>query len=211
MKAKRTRTIVGQPVVLAGFAAVGRVWLNEIKKWMVVLVVPMLISSMVYGYVSSDYTWYTYNGSEYAATFAAGPWDDVEAEAAAIGADLVTINDDAENVWLTDNFEFAKVPGHSAIWIGYHEVSGAWEWVSGEPVTYAGQLCNSCFLDPGPHMYLHTSSHAHPSTWNYNVWHDTLTDHYLRGIIEVPEPTTLSLLGLGAAGLVTLLRKRRGA
>jgi hypothetical protein len=159
---------------------------QKMKRLMISLVM-MVMSSVAHAYVYSDYTWHTYNGHQYAATFTVGPWEPVQAEAAAIGANLVTINDAAENAWLTEIFDEIVIPGHYDIWIGLREDGGVWSWLSGEPVTY-WNVCDWCFRDPGPHMYLHTASHTYPGTWNYNNWHDTRPTHHLHGIIEISEP-----------------------
>lgn len=136
---------------------------------------------------STLYDWVTYNGHYYAATFVVGPWEDVQAEAFSIGANLVTINDSEENAWLTEHFGDRTRPGTAGIWIGLHKVGGEWAWVSGELITYESPWCTWCALyDTGSHAYLHTASHSEAGTWNNNIWHDTQQSHYLNGIIEVP-------------------------
>jgi len=154
------------------------------KRLVISLVATMAISSMAYGYEYSDYTWHSYNGHQYAATFEVGPWVNVQAEAAAIGENLVTINDLLENAWLTETFD----GGFQEIWIGLRKVDGEWAWLSGEPITY-WNVCEDCFREPGLHMYLHTASHWAPGTWNYNNWHDTRPSHYRPGIIEISDPS----------------------
>lgn len=59
-------------------------------------------------------------------------WEDARAQAAAEGAYLVTINDEAEQKWLQAVF------GNQPIWIGLNDVAteGEWQWDNGEPVTY---------------------------------------------------------------------------
>ncbi len=59
-------------------------------------------------------------------------WEDARAQAAAEGAYLVTINDEAEQKWLQAVF------GNQPIWIGLNDVAteGKWQWDNGEPVTY---------------------------------------------------------------------------
>ncbi len=159
------------------------------KKYMIALAMMLLMSSAAHAYVYSDYTWYTYNGHQYAATFVVGPWEEVQAEAYANGWNLVTINEEAENNWLTAQFD-GILPSHHCIWIGLRRVDGEWAWVSGEPVSYDPPWCTWCYnYGTGSHAYLHTASHSVSlGTWNNNYWHDTRADHYLRGIIEIPEP-----------------------
>lgn len=59
-------------------------------------------------------------------------WEDARTQAAAEGAYLVTINDEAEQKWLQSVF------GNQPIWIGLNDVvtEGEWQWDNGEPVTY---------------------------------------------------------------------------
>ena len=59
-------------------------------------------------------------------------WEDARTQAAAEGAYLVTINDEAEQKWLQTVF------GNQPIWIGLNDVAteGEWQWDNGEPLTY---------------------------------------------------------------------------
>lgn len=189
------------------------------KKYIIFLLTSVIFTSAAYGYEYSDYTWYTYNGHQYAATFTVGNWIDVQAEASAIGGHLVTINDASENNWLTQQFDLsnsANANSQVVSWIGYRYEAGSWGWENGEPVTYENICTSFCgrTLGDGPHMYLHTASHTPgaPGTWNYHIVHDNLSSHYLDGIIEinvVPEPISSTLFVVGAATLgFRRLRKR---
>ena len=59
-------------------------------------------------------------------------WDDANIQAVSEGAHLVTINDAAEQKWLS------KILGHRPCWIGLTDYAkeGEWAWESGEPVVY---------------------------------------------------------------------------
>lgn len=59
-------------------------------------------------------------------------WEDAQTQAAAEGAYLVTINDEAEQKWLQAVF------GGQPSWIGLNDIAeeGQWVWDNGEPVTY---------------------------------------------------------------------------
>ena len=59
-------------------------------------------------------------------------WQDAQTKARKEGAQLVSINDRAEQEWLVEQFGFLPY------WIGltYSVEMGEWKWSSGEPVTY---------------------------------------------------------------------------
>ena len=59
-------------------------------------------------------------------------WNDANSQAAAEDAYLVSINDEAEQKWLSEIF------GSRAYWIGLTDLAkeGEWGWTNGEPVTY---------------------------------------------------------------------------
>ena len=59
-------------------------------------------------------------------------WEDARTQAAAEGAYLVTINDEAEQKWLQTVF------GSQPSWIGLNDIEqeGVWRWDNGEPVAY---------------------------------------------------------------------------
>ena len=85
----------------------------------------------------------TFNGNEYQLTSSSGTWAEAQAEAQALGGNLVTISDLAEQAWLEDTFG-----GTARLWTGLTDrrQEGEFEWVSGEAVTYtnwaAGQPNN---------------------------------------------------------------------
>jgi uncharacterized repeat protein (TIGR01451 family) len=60
-------------------------------------------------------------------------WLEAEAQAVAWGGHLVTINEEAEELWLEDTFATGEI-----LWIGFNDITveGIWQWVSDEPVTY---------------------------------------------------------------------------
>lgn len=176
-------------------------------------------------YVYSDYTWHTYLGNEYAITFDYNVWADAEAEAVAVGGHLVTINDAAENAWVSTKFQGYYNEGHegnqwaSLAWIGLYqppielhpydpERPDDWEWVSGQAVNadFPFPIWGEDWAPPsgpggdgGNHAYLHTDTHPSKGTWYNGIGNDTPPNLPL-GIIELggpnPVPEPSSLVAL---------------
>ena len=63
-------------------------------------------------------------------------WAKAEAEAVNLGGHLVTINDAAEQTWITNTF--LGLAGTHAVWIGLtdRDVEGTFQWISGETSAY---------------------------------------------------------------------------
>ena len=166
----------------------------------------MLVLTVACSAAYADYTWQTYEGHQYALTQNYGSWMEAEAEALAAGGDLATVNNSAENNWLSSTFSNTYREGstwnmEALAWIGLHKgMGGVWEWSGGEPVTFVNWYTGSPYT--GDYVYLHVPPHPGAGTW----WNDQDEPYRALGIIEVvPEPATLSLLVLG--GLPLLRRK----
>lgn len=166
------------------------------KKWVVILML-LLLNSVVYAYEYSDYSWKTYKGHQYAITLDYSNWSQAEAWANEVGGHLVTINDDAENSWLSTTFQgyYAKCcegnTWSSLVWIGLQLTppNPDLSWSSGEPVTYVAYIWNggswSNLYSPA---YLHTDTHPVPGSWWNSDSHDIDPNGYPRGIIEIVDP-----------------------
>lgn len=159
------------------------------------------------------YDWYSYNGHYYTLTNSWETWTEAETEAVSLGGHLVTINDDAENIWLTNTFkdtynrQFFGNSWQNIAWIGYYKSSNDWQWISGEPVTFYRHDYPG-WPQGGDHAYLHLAYHPFYETWNANPLHDTNYSYNPKGIIEslslpvvVPLPSSYLLLGSVTLGI----------
>ncbi|CCI03457.1 Calx-beta domain-containing protein [Microcystis aeruginosa] len=117
-------------------------------------------------------------------------WTDAQAQAQAVGGNLVTINDAAENQFLVNSFG-----SNESFWIGFTDAAqeGNWQWINGEPVTYV----NWYVTEPnnnGNEDYgiINDPYDPHPS----EKWYDlpnTPPSHFppqLKGIVEVLNGTS---------------------
>ena len=131
--------------------------------------------------------WKPFGGSEYALTENFGSWYDAQIEANRCGGNLVTINNNEENSWLSQQFSntytrsYTSNEFNSIAWIGYfiNSQTKNWEWVNGEVTLYVNN-----FPQSGNFAYLHLPPHPSSSTWNANPIHNNDYDYNPKGIIE---------------------------
>ena len=144
----------------------------------------------------------TYNGNTYY-LLSQQTWGSAEAEANSLGGHLVTINDAAENAWVTSQWSAGR-----HLWIGLNDIAteGTYVWSSGEAVTYTN-------FAPGEPNNLGDEDVVHiwasNTTWND---HQVTLDGVVHGVAEVagvPAPGTAAILGLGLIGLASRVRARR--
>jgi Lectin C-type domain len=131
-----------------------------------------------------------------------GSWDDSETFAQSLGGHLVTINDAAENAWLTTNFLLPNPTMNP--WMGLNDAdgNGSWLWASGEAVSYVNWA-------PGePSLGFERYGNIYQGTSSYvGQWNNAPGDTVIYGIVEVPEPSSLAIVSLVFLGLG--LRKAR--
>lgn len=137
-------------------------------------------------------------------------WTEAEAEAVDLGGHLVTINDAAENQWILDTL----VAGHavSELWIGLNDlaIEGRWEWVDGDLSAYRNFRAGEPNGDVSDWEGCDYGNMYAGGTYR-GQWNDTSNTNssisgtglgYAHGVVEVPEPATLSLLALGSLALI---------
>lgn len=126
-----------------------------------------------------------------------GTWSQAEAFAQTLGGHLVTINDAAEDAWVTANF-LTPNPTINP-WMGLHDAdaNGTWEWASGEPVTYLNWAAGEPNFPHELHSNLYPANHPWAGQWNNAP--DSEASGVIYGIVEVPEPSVLAVSCLGFA------------
>ncbi len=116
-----------------------------------------------------------YNGNTYQLTSGAKTWENAQAEAEALGGNLVTVNNADEEKWLKQTF------GKEGLWIGISDkaVEGQFQWASGEAVTYTNWA-------PGqPNDGRGGQDYGWMNYGSTSQWDDHFADAQLRGIIEI--------------------------
>jgi hypothetical protein len=157
--------------------------------------------SVIYGPITNPA-----NGHQYY-LLSQSSWDDAEARAVTLGGHLVTINNQAENDFITTTFS-----GYTDIWIGFTDqaIEGTWVWISGETPSYTNWNSGE------PNNF---GNEDYGMIYPGGTWNDLDDENDLYGLVEVnPAPVvpTFSQWGLILFGLLLLgagtlyiYRKRR--
>ncbi|MEM7773118.1 MAG: lectin-like protein, partial [Cyanobacteria bacterium P01_A01_bin.37] len=115
------------------------------------------------------------NSKAYLMTESSQTWEEAQAEAQTYGGNLVAINDEAEQDWLSQTFGSTE-----KFWIGLTDATkeGEFRWVTGEPVTYTNWSPGQA--DNGHGNEDHVEMNFHQGKWN-----DQGAQSQRRGIIEI--------------------------
>jgi len=105
-------------------------------------------------------------------------WMDAEAQAVEWGGHLVTINDEAEELWLRNQFGT-----FDRFWIGFNDRAeeGNWVWASGEPVNYTKWCLGEPNDSDGNEDAAVMNSLTVPTR---DCWNDLTDWHHHRAIVE---------------------------
>ncbi|WP_228052017.1 beta strand repeat-containing protein, partial [Sphaerospermopsis aphanizomenoides] len=108
----------------------------------------------------------------------AASWTDAQAQAQAMGGNLVTINNAAENQYLVNTFG-----GSEQFWIGYNDVAqeGQFVWVSGETSQYTNWISGE------PNNAGDVEDYAGINWGGAGLWADFSNNYSHRGIVEISE------------------------
>lgn len=199
--------------------------LNAVSKYVLFVVCVGMLAGGTQAFAHEWFEWPVGeggNGHWYALT-AIDTWPNAEAEAVGVGGHLVTINDGPEEQWLRDTF-----PSDENFYVGFTDQfeEGHWEWI-GEVENPGEYWDGGIWQDPdnfanpiqtsytnwrsGEPNDVHQPEGEDIAVMNYpfgaSGWADLYIDQvHGRGIIEVPEPATLSFLAFG--GLFATRRRR---
>nr|ADN13081.1 C-type lectin domain protein [Gloeothece verrucosa PCC 7822] len=110
-------------------------------------------------------------------------WQEAQNQAENLGGNLVTINDAAENQFLSDTFG-----NEEPLWIGFTDQNeeGNFTWISGEAVTYTN------WFSEQPDNFGGNEDYAAINYINPGQWNDAPTEFAYRGIIEISSSVILA-------------------
>ena len=145
--------------------------------------------------------------NHYYALLNPGTWAFSQSQAVALGGNLVTINNAAENDWVYATFGGTSRP----LWIGLTDQAseGNFVWISGEPVSYSnwspGEPNDNQGEDYAYIVEANPTLQLTPGKWNdYPDAGDVYSLRSVSGVAElvVPEPSPLLLSAFAMAALL---------
>lgn len=138
-------------------------------------------------------------------------WLSAESTAISLGGHLITINSQAENDWVFNQW------GHTrSLLIGLTDAAqeGTFVWTSGQAFGFsnwnAGEPNNAVGWGPGPenYVYMYADGWGASGLWNdYSGGSDLSPQPAAFGVVEVPEPAVGSLLCMVGMALCARMRK----
>ncbi|MCM3903390.1 MAG: PEP-CTERM sorting domain-containing protein [Pyrinomonadaceae bacterium] len=142
-------------------------------------------------------------------------WTASQSAAVALGGNLVTINDSAENAWVFTTFAGFGGVTNRFLWIGLNDVAveGTFEWANGELLTFT----NWSFGEPNNTGGNENYVGMYPIAFSGGEWNDfnngTFQGFESGGVVEIvptPEPVTILLFATGLTGFAAGTLRRRG-
>ena len=130
------------------------------------------------------------NDHLYILTDSALSWEDAEKQAIALGGNLVTVNNLAEQQFIEQTF-LSGDNDRSAYWIGFNDAAseGNFVWSSGEPVTYTNWNLNTNepndFNNNEDYAVLNFHHAIDPINFPKGTWNNFPGDGEYRGLIEI--------------------------
>jgi hypothetical protein len=138
-------------------------------------------------------------------------WLSAESTAISLSGHLITINNQAENDWVFNQW------GHTrSLLIGLTDAAqeGTFRWTSGEVFGFSnwfpGEPNNAEGWGTGPENYVHmyADGWGTPGLWNdYSGSSDISPQPALYGVVEVPEPAVGTLFWIAGMTLCAKMRK----